>query len=285
MLPPLLSALVGIVPSVTRGTALFSAGTAKAQFLGTDAATFVGGDLDNVASGGYGDIAVLLAESAMPFINGIAVLVIVIAGMLAVVAQDENRISNARKVVVMALIGIVLANVAQKFAVAYTTALDFDLGPDVPGGTAILSTEVIGFISFMETPVAIIAIITMIVYGIKAVVDYGGEKGNDAFRKAVLSVLTGILIIAIKTILANAVIDGNPTGIITPAVKVLFTIVGFAAFIAVIVIAGSGIYLITNLADENRAQKAKQVIISVSFGLIFMLVISGLLAILTDGIF
>ncbi len=270
---PFLQALVLLIPR------------AFAQFVGRDGATVVGGDLAGVAGGGFGDIAAWIAVNMLPFVNGIAILVIVIAGMLAVVAQDEGRIGNARKVVVMAIIGIVLVNVAARITSAYLIAFNYDRGASPAGGASIIASELIGFVQFVETPVVIIAIITIIVYGVKAVVDYGGEKGADAFKKAVLSVLTGILIITIKFVVATAVVTGNPFGIITPSVRTLFTIVGFAALLAVVVIAVAGIYLIVNLADENRAQKAKGVIISVSFGLIFMIVISGLLAILIGGIF
>ena len=256
-----------------------------AQFMGKEAATYVGGDLGGVATGGFGDIIATVATAAMPFMNGAAILSIVIAGVLAIVAQDENRIANARKVLVMASIGIVLVNIAFRIMNAYIIAFNYDEGADPIGGADIIATELFGFIAFAETPVAIIAIMTIIIYGLKAVVDYGGEQGAQAFRKAVLSVLMGILIIAIKFIVAGAVVTGDPTGIWDPAVRVLFYIVGYAALIAVVVIAIAGIYLIVNLADENRAQKAKGIIISVVAGLVFMLVIAGLLAILIDGIF
>lgn len=259
--------------------------TALAQFHGREGATYVSGDLGNVASGGFGDIAATLATAAIPFVNGAAILSIVIAGMLAVVAQDEGRIAAARKVLVMALIGVVLINVAYRLMVGYTTAFNFDGGANPQGGANIIALELLGFMNFMEVPAAIIAIIAIMAYGMKALVDYGGESGAQAFRKAVLSVLMGILLITIKFLVAGAITTGDPSGITVPAVRTLFTIVGFVALFAVVVIAIAGIYLIVNLADENRATKAKQIIISVVFGLIFMLVISGLLALLIDGIF
>ncbi|MCB9808688.1 hypothetical protein H6770_05560 [Candidatus Peribacteria bacterium] len=256
----------------------------SAQFLGKDAATAVGGSLSGVASGGFGDIAAQVALKALPFVNTIAVLVIVIAGMLAVVAQDENRIANARKVVAMSIVGIILINIAVRIKEAYIVAFNFDLGANPTGGATILSTEIFGVIKFLETPLVVIAITTIIVYGLKAVLDYNGEQGIQSFRKAVFSILMGILIITTKVILATAVTTGDPTGIIDPAVRTLFTIVGFVGLIAVVIIVIAGIYLIVNLADEGRAEKTKKIIISIATGLIFMLVISGLVAILINGI-
>lgn len=260
--------------------------TAYAQFVGDGGVEYVGGALSTNAGGSFGDIAITVATSALPFVNAAAILTIVVAGLLAVVAQDENRIANARKVLVMAIAAIVLINIAYSIAIAYITAFNFDQGASPEGGANILSTEILGFISFAETPLVIIAIITIIVYGVKAVTDYnGGDTGGQAFKKAIVSVLLGILLITIKFLIADSIVTGNPSGIINPAVSTLFTIVGYAALVAVVVIVLGGIYLILNLADEARATKAKGVIISVSAGLIFMLVISGLLAILIDGVF
>ena len=253
--------------------------------VGREGAAYVAGDLGGVASGGFGDIAAFIAVNFLPFVNGIAILVIMIAGILAVVAQDENRIASARKVTAMALIGIVLINVANRIRLSFQTAFNFDGVADPVGGMDILGAEIRGVIQFAETPVAIIAIVTICAYGLKALVDYGGEQGQQAFKKAVLSVLMGILMITIRFVVAGAITSGNPAGIINPAVAVIFTIVKFTSLFAVVVVAIAGIYLIVNLGDESRAEKAKKIIISVTAGLIFMLVIAGLLSILIDGIF
>ncbi len=238
--------------------------------------------------GGFGDISAIIALNALPFVNGVAIIVIMIAGLLAVVAQDENRIANARKVTAMSLIGIVLLNIAAQIRSGFMTAFDFDAvgSGGAVAGASIISAEILGFIQFAETPLAIIAIITILSYGLKALLDYGGEQGQQSFKKAVFSVLMGILLIVIKFAVTSAIVEtGNPAGLVGPAVSTLFTIVRYVALIAVVVIAFAGIYLVVNLADESRAQKAKGIIISVAAGLIFMLVISGLLAILIDGIF
>lgn len=272
-----LSSLIGIL--------LYPSAVYAILDSGREGATYVAGDLGGIAFGGFGDIATYLASNALPFINGIAILVISIAGLLAVVAQDENRIASARKVTAMSLVGIVLINIAARIQLAFTTAFNFDQGANPSGGANILSVEILGFIQFAETPIAIIAIITIISYGLKAMVDYGGEQGQQAFRKAVLSVLMGILMIAVKFVVAGAVVTGDPDGLIHPAVTTLFTIVQYVTLLAIVVIAIGGIYLIVNLADESRAEKAKNIILSVIAGLIFMIVISGLLGILIDGIF
>lgn len=264
---------------------LFSIPSAHAQYWGREGATAVAGYLGGVAGGDFGDIAVQVADAATLFVNAAAIISIVIAGMLAVIAQDENRIATARKVIIMSLVGIVLINIANRIAMAFLIGFNVDQGADPGGAGSIIETELFGILNFVETFVVIFAIIAIIVYGIKAVVDYGGEQGQQAFRKAIVAILLGIILIVTRFILAGAIVTGNPEGIVDPAMNVLYTIVGFVALIAVVVIAIAGIYLIVNLGDENRAEKAKKIIISVTVGLIFMAVIGALLAVLVDGLF
>ena len=254
-----------------------------AQLFGREGGTKVAGSLANLTFGSFGGIAEALAFSALPFINAIAGLVIVIAGILAVVAQDESRIANARKVVAMSLVGIILTNLATAIALGYMQAFKFDLGADPAGGANNIALQIFGVIDFLETPAAIIAIITIIAYGIKALVDYNGDQGLGAFKKAVLSVLMGIVLITIKFFVADAITLGNPFGIINPSIRILLTVLGFVAFIGVVVIAIAGIIMVVNIGDEGRYEKAKKVIISVIAGLVLMAIVFGLIGIITDG--
>jgi hypothetical protein len=254
-----------------------------AQLFGRDGGTVVAGSLAGLSFGSFGGIAEALAVSALPFVNAIAVLVIVIAGILAIVAQDESRISNARKVVAMSLVGIILTNLAAAFALGYMQAFNFDGGADPVGGAQNIGFQIFGVIAFLETPAAIVAIITIIAYGIKALVDYNGEQGLGAFKKAVLSVLMGIVLMTIKFYVADAITLGDPFGIINPAIRILLTVLGFVAFIGVVVIAIAGIIMIVNIGDESRYEKAKKVIISVIAGLVLMAIVFGLIGIIIDG--
>lgn len=259
----------------------------SAQFFFTDAIEYVGVDLIGVegAGGNFGDIFATVGELAILFLNAAAVITIVISGMLAVTAQDENRIANARKVVVMVLIGIVLVNTAAAITLGYLTAFDFDGGADVEGGTDIITAELLGFIAFAETPIVIFAIIAIIVYGLKAVLDYSGDQGLSQFRKALLSILLGLVIIVAKVTLADSILLGDPTGIATPVVNILMTVVSFVALAAVVMIVIAGVYMIANLGNDEQYNKAKGIIVRVIIGIIVMLVAFGLTMIVIDGVF
>lgn len=246
--------------------------------------TVADGRFVNFGEGTFGGIVEILANSILPLINAIAVLVIVIAGLLAVVAQDESRIANARKVVSMVLVGIILINIANAVAKAFMLSFNFDSNPSPTGGAAILQSQLFGIIDFLETPAAAIAIITIISYGIKALVDYNGEQGLASFKKAVISVLIGIFLITIKVSVARSVvISGDPSGIISPLVQVLLTILGFAALIGVVVIVLAGVVMVVNVGDEGRYEKAKKVMISVGAGILLMMVVSGLVGIIVSN--
>jgi len=257
--------------------------SAQASFGAVD--IVADGQFTNFGGGSFGSIVEILAASILPLMNAIAVLVIVIAGLLAVVAQDESRIANARKVVAMVLVGIILINIANAIGLAFMQAFNFDSGNANPAGGALsLQLQLFGIIDFLETPAAVIAIITIISYGIKALVDYNGEQGLASFKKAVISVLTGIFLITIKVSVTKAVVtSGNPSGIISPLVQVLLKIVGFVSLIGVVVIVLAGIVMVVNVGDEGRYEKAKKVMISVGAGIVLMTVVSGLIGVILGG--
>lgn len=256
-----------------------------AQGYGVGAIDEVGGILSGVAPSDFGGIAELIGNSAIFFVNAAAFLTIIIAGILAVVAQDEGRIAKSRKTVVMALMGIVLVNIAYALVNAYYTAFDFDIaGSNPTAGANIIGTEVLGFISWIEVPVAVFAVITIIVYGIKAVVDYGGEQGMTSFKKAILSVLLGIVLITVKFVLAGSILTGNPTGIIHPAVRTLMAVVAFAALVAVVVIVIAGIIMVVSVGKEDQYTKAKGIVVRTLIGLFVLVVSAALLALVIQAV-
>lgn len=262
--------------------AMLTHGKAHAQVM--NGANAVSAGLGLFAAGTFRDIGIAIGNSFLLFVNGAAVLSMVIAGILAVVAQDENRIQSARKVVVMALVAIVLINISVAVVNAYIIGFNFDEGADAVAAGNILSLEIFGFINFIETPVIVIAILTIIIYGLKALIDYSGERGIGQFKQAIIAILFGIFIIVTKYILATAVTTGNPIGIIDPTVRLLFTIVSFVALAAVVVIVIAGIYMVANIGNDERFQRAKGMIALVVLGIFVMLIVSGLLAIVIDGI-
>lgn len=247
-----------------------------------------GSRLSGITAGGsFGTIAQTIAEYAWYFFNFAAVLAIVISGILAVVAQDEGRIASARKVLSMSLIATILINLSAVLTRSYLKAFNYGVsgsgGADPSGAALDVESEIAGVIEFLETPAAVIAIITIISYGIKALIDYNGEQGLQSFKKAVLSVLMGIFLISIKVIIADGVIYNDVTGVIDPVLVVIGTVLGFVMVIGVVVIAIAGIVMVVNIADESRFEKARKVIISVTAGLVLMAVVSGLIGVIATG--
>lgn len=257
------------------------------------AMNYVAGSMAGVAGGNFGQIMGTVGTLMFYFVNVAAIITIVIAGLLGVVAQDEGRITKSRKTVVMALMGIVLMNVAYAMQSGYLTAFYFDSGSSPVGGSTIIAREIVGFVNFVEVPVAIFAILTIIIYGIKAIVDYGGENGATAFRKAVVAVMLGIAIMAVKFIIAGSVLPFDPTGIvastgtfgiITPAVKATMAIVLFAALAAVVVIIIAGIIMVVSVGKEEQYTKAKGIVVRTLIGLFIMIISLALLFIVIDGL-
>lgn len=224
----------------------------------------------------FGWIVQNVATRFLPLLNIVAVLVIVVAGSLAIIAQDENRIQTARKVVAMAIVAILLVNIANAITQAFVTAFDFDLGQaDPEAGAGILRDEILGWIKWIETPIAIIAILVIIISGIRCVVDYGTEKGVAQIRKTVMSVLFGIFLILAKLLISSAVVSGDPINMVQAVSHLTVTILGYTAMAALAMIVVAGIYMVANLGNEEQYTKAKKLIARVIIGLLVIMVSVG----------
>lgn len=267
---------------------------AAASSTVTDTMNDVAGSMNVGLSGGdFSSIFGNLGTMMFYFVNVAAILTIVVAGLLAVVAQDEGRITKSRKTVVMALMGIVLMNVAYAVQQGYIAAFDYDHGSNPYVGAGIIAREVVGFMGFIEVPVAIFAVLTIIIYGIKAMVDYGGENGVTSFRKALFAVLLGIAIMAVQFSIAGAVIPFDPTGIVSstgaagivvPAVLAARSIMFFAAIVAVVVIIIAGIIMVVSIGKEEQYTKAKGILVRTLMGLFIMIISLALLLLIIIGV-
>lgn len=262
------------------------------QLIPVAAAQNIGGVVNTVGSSfnrGFGDdfgeIAVNVASEFIPFLNVVAVLVIVVAGMLAIVAQDDGRINAARTVIAMTISGIILVNIAPALRDAYVTGLNFDGGASANDAAGIITDEVVGVISFIEVLAAILAVITIIVYGLKAIVNYDSESGASDFRKAIYSVLFGLILLVVKVVITNSIVSGTPDPVVAVVMNIVNSVLLFIALAAVVVICIAGIFMIVNIGNDEQYERAKKIIVRVAIGLVMITVVGSLVNILVDGIF
>lgn len=263
-------------------------GTVSAQ-VGQQAVDFVsGGNLSNALEGSdAGTILAGIMHAFLPLANLVGVIILVITGIFLIISQDEGQLATARKTLGVVAAAFVLINVAAPLANSLLTGFgQAGVGGDAAGGASILSAEILGFIDFIEVPIAVVAVIMIIISGIRAIATFGTDQGVANLRRTVFAVIVGIILIVTKIALTTAIgangldvfIQGNPDS--HPFVQIfrsmLLIVMGFMALAAVIMIIIAGIILVVNKGDEDVFQKARGIIIRTVIGLLVILISGGL---------
>ena len=238
----------------------------------------LGNDPGGVVSG--------VMETFMPLANLVAIIILMITGIIMIIAQDENQVSVARKTIIAVVAALVLMNTAFVGSIAMKSGFNLAGGSaDGAVGASNLRAEVMGFISFIEVPLAALAVVMIIISGIRTMISFGTDQGASHLRRTIIAVIFGIVIIVSKLALSIA-ISGDPNDPLVngpdsePLINVvtsMFTIaLNFMALVAVIVIVIAGIMMIINKGEQDVVDKARGIIIRALLGL-FVIVISSAL--------
>lgn len=238
--------------------------TAAAAFF-EDTIQHVGGALPNViGSTEFGGIFLTIIQSFLGIVTFAGILIIVRAGLTLTLSQDEGQFDKAKKTIIAASVALIIINLAPRIAEAYLTYKS--------GGPAILDEEIRGLLRFFETLAGITAIIFLIISGIRAVVSYGGDDGTTHLKRAIIAIGAGILLIAVKQTILNAVvIERTPSGLLSIVSKIVQVILSFGAFVATIVLIWAGLLMIVNLGKDEQYTRAKTLVVRVAIGLIVIL--------------
>lgn len=233
----------------------------------------------------FGGIAQFVAHSFLPLLNVIAVLVIVISGILAIIAQDENRILATRKVVTGALSAIVLINASAAIAKAVIAEFNYYDGGGPGGGIDMLSEEIFGLLGWIEVPVLLLALLTIVISGIRTLASFGGDQGLDNLKKTVLSVIFGIVLIVVKFVVSDVVVvERTATALNQIGINLTVNLLIYLGLAAVIMIVIAGIYMIANVGNDEQFTKAKNLVIRVVVGLIVIVMAAALVALIGEAL-
>lgn len=231
-----------------------------------DTIQHVGGALPNsIGATEFGAIYQTIIESFVGLASVVGIFMIVRTGLGLAASQDEGQLEKAKKTIISVSIALIIINLAPRIAAAFLAYQS--------GGAGMLDTEVRGLLSFFETVAAITAIIFIIISGIRAVTSYGGEDGTAHLKRAIFGIGAGILLIAVKLLILNAVvIERTPSGLLAIVSKFMQVLLGFGAFIATIVLIWAGLMMIVNLGKDDQYTRAKNLVIRVGLGLILILI-------------
>ena len=228
--------------------------------------------------------AVLAVAKVMRnLLGGLAVIWIVVAGIQMVMARgDESKITEQKRAITYAMIGLVVILVLERLIVAVYGVPGVERGI-VPEAGAGIDVEIYGIISFIKAVIGAVAILVIIISGFKTIAAEGEEEKITKERKSIMWIIIGIVLIVInKVIIENLYIrpvsveDGEITrtnveniinlfGTIT---QFLLGFVGLIAFAALIYGAGS---MIANYGNDEMVQKAKKIIRNAIIGIIIII--------------
>ncbi|MDD5102953.1 MAG: hypothetical protein PHX93_00975 [Candidatus Peribacteraceae bacterium] len=231
-----------------------------------DTINHVGGALSaGIGGAEFGSIFQVIMESFAGVVLLVGMVMIVRAGLVLTISQDEGQFEKAKKTIIAVSVALIIVNLAPRIAEAFLSYQS--------GGAAILDTEIRGLLNFFETIAAIVAVIFIIVSGIRAVTSYGGEDGTAHLKRALLGVGAGILLLAAKFLILDAVvIEGTPDAVLSLISTLIQAVLGLGAFVATIVLIWAGLLMIVNLGKDEQYTRAKNLVIRVAIGLIVILV-------------
>jgi hypothetical protein len=223
----------------------------------------VAGPLGGFGGGSFGDIVASIASSVAPLVTIIALLAIVIATAVVIISQDEGQLMKAWKTIFTAGAAVILVNA--------TGLIYSSIYPGISSGG--IAGAIVNLATAAEVPVAVIAVLMIIVSGVKAVVSYGSDEGLSQLKRTVIGVVAGIILLMVKLALSESVtITHTPEGFVGSIVTVMNIILAFAALVATAVIIIAGFMMILNVGNEEQYTRARTLVIRVGIGLIVIII-------------
>jgi len=227
-----------------------------------------------------GGIAIWLASLFKPMINSIALIMVIASGLVMVFSQNEEHGTAARRTILGGIIAIILVNIAEPIRNAFYGSGDV-------GGISFgegLYEEIIGVADWIATPAAVIAVLMIIVSGIRAVVTYGSDNGVAQLRRTVIAVIIGFTIVGIRLGIQQSLTDTGESSAFTEViVNAVNAFLGFLGIIAVIVIVIAGIMMVLNIGNDDQYKKARDLILRVAIGLIVIIASAAIVNIVFSG--
>lgn len=245
--------------------------TANQVAGGMLAAAFGGGGFTGIAEFLRGKILLILAP--------IGIFLVVRAGLKLINSQEDDKLTKAKNTIAATCVGLMMAAISDRLVMAFFAPGGAWNRGTSTAGASILSIEIFGILEWVTVFIAVIAVLVIIISGLKTVSSFGTED-TGIIKRTLVGVSSGILLItsagAIR--LSIGVIDGvtDPSGI-TPApiinrgVGIILTVLAFTSVIAMGVIVYAGMMMVLNWGNEDGYSKGKSLIFRACIGLSVML--------------
>ncbi len=226
--------------------------------------------------------AVILAVTKVlrNLLGGIAIIWIVIAGIRMIMASgNEEKIKEQKSSIIYAVIGLVIILILERLIVLIYGVPGVERSLlDRPEG---ISEEILGVVSFIKALIGSIAILMIMISGIKTIAAVGEEEKIAEQRKSILWIIVGIVIIVInQVIVENLYIRPvgqeeikveNVESIIALIGKILQFALGFVGLIAFAALIYGAASMITNYGNDESVEKGKKIIKNAIIGIIVII--------------
>jgi len=215
-------------------------------------------------------------DKLVPLVNVIALLVITISAFGMVFSQSEKQSHTARQTLIVSLIGIALVWIAKTIRDAFR-----DQDPTV------LPDELLGFAGWLRAIAVVLAVLMIIISGIRAIATFGSDDGTAHLRRTVIAVLVAVPLLILtgdsSSIFKVFTEGGSANSIIGVLITIVSAFLGLVGIAAVVVIVIAGAMMIVNIGNDDQYRRARDLILRVALGLVVIAASWALLSIIAGA--
>jgi len=223
-----------------------------------------------------------VADTIKNLAGALAVIWIIVAGARMIFAQgDETTITEQKNAILYGVIGLV-AILLVDVGIDTLYGAAGDVRKELTTIDTGFSAEVYGVITFIKALVGTIAIMFIVLSGIKMLAAQGAEEELTKQKKAVLYVAAGLILLAIDEIIidnffiipttqSDQIKSSNINTVINTFGTVLQFILGFVGLIAFGALVYGGATMIMNYGNDEMVEKSKKIIKNAIIGILVIL--------------
>ncbi len=229
------------------------------------------------------DIVMGVTSAARNLIGGLAIIWIIISGIrMTMAGGDETAITEQKMSIIYAVIGLVTILLIERMIDiiygplgTYRTELDI-------ATTTQFNMEVFGVVNFIKALFGILAILMIIVSGIKTIFAFGDEERLKKQKTSIIWIVIGFVLVLINKVIIENIFtipaqnkDQISASNITTIINTLGLVIEFALGFVGLFALGALIYgagtMVANYGNDEMLKKSKSIIKNAIIGIIVII--------------
>lgn len=236
-----------------------------------------------------------VAKVMRNLIGGLAIIWIIISGIRMIFAQgEESVITDQKRSITYAVVGLVAILLIERMIdILYAPSAILITSLDAPAQLlstnveAAFSAEIYGLINFIKAVIASIAILFIIINGLKSITAAGEEEQIKKQKKSVMWIIIGLVLLAVDRVIVDNIfriptqqtdpelVDQIQASNVTSIINMVGTIIQFSLGFVGLIALGALIYgagmMVANYGNDEMVQKAKKIVTSSIVGIIIII--------------